>query len=361
MVMLRILLFLFVSVSLSSGAGAASSWPEQRRQLAAALEVATKQYDLPGAAIGVWTPRGNWVVTKGYADLAAKRPVRREDRFGIRSVTKSFTVTAILQLVAAGRLGLDDKVEKYVRGVPNGRLITIRQLANMTSGLIDYSRTEDFFRLFIDDLGRRWTNGELLSFAFKQKPLFAPGSRYDYSNTNTVLLGVIAEKVTHRPFRSVLWRQVLKPLGLSDTLYLFGSNTPWPRAQNYLYDDATDTYDTERVSFTSQGPAGALVSNLDDLHQWGRALVKGSLLPKAVQRLRFEARTPTNGPEYDHYGLGMGEIAGYWGHTGEGLGYEALVMHHPARDETVVILVNTSRFKDIPAKMFRTFARILNR
>jgi D-alanyl-D-alanine carboxypeptidase len=56
----------------------------------------------------------------------------------------------------------------------------------------------------------------------------------------------------------------------------------------------------------------------------------------------------------------MGEIAGHWGHTGEGLGYEALVMHHPERDETVVILVNTSRFKDIPAKMFRTFARILN-
>jgi D-alanyl-D-alanine carboxypeptidase len=191
MAMFRILLFLFLSISLSSGASAAGSWPEQKRQLAAALDAAVKQYDLPGAAIGVWTPRGNWVITKGYADLAAKRPLRREDRFGIRSVTKSFTVTTILQLVASGKLGLDDKVGRYVSGVPNGHLITIRQLANMTSGLIDYSQTDDLFRLFVNDLDRRWTNEELLSFAFKQKPLFTPGSRYDYSNTNTVLLGVI--------------------------------------------------------------------------------------------------------------------------------------------------------------------------
>jgi D-alanyl-D-alanine carboxypeptidase len=140
---LRVIFFLLLSLVLSSGTEAASSWPEQKRQLATALDAAVKQYDLPGAAIGVWTPRGNWVVTTGYADLAARRPLRRNDRFGIRSVTKSFTVTVILQLVAKGRLRLDDKVGKYVSGVPNGHLITIRQLANMTSGLIDYSRVDD--------------------------------------------------------------------------------------------------------------------------------------------------------------------------------------------------------------------------
>lgn len=357
--MLRMILLVLLSLTFSTGAKAASGWPEQKRQLAAELKAAIQRYDIPGIAVGVWTPHGEWVTTKGLADLADQRPVRRQDRFGIRSITKSFTVTAILQLVAAGKLGLDDKVGKYVAGVPNGHLITIRQLANMTSGLIDYSRVDAFIKLFSKDLDRRWTNEELLNFAFQQKPQFEPGTRYDYSNTNTVLLGVIVEKVTGRRFESILWRRVLKPLQLSDTLYLFGSSTPWPRARNYLYDETTDTYDTERVSFTSQGPAGALVSDLDDLHRWGRALVKGTLLPKALQRLRFIARTPTNGPEYDRYGLGIGEIAGYWGHTGEGLGYEALVMHHPARDQTVVILINTSRFKDIPAKMLRTFARIL--
>ena len=174
-----------------------------------------------------------------------------------------------------------------------------------------------------------------------------------------MLLGKIVEKVTGKPFESVLWRRILKPLRMTDTLYLFGSNTPWPRARNYLYDDVTDSYDTERVSFTSQGPAGALVSDLDDLHRWGEAMLGGTLLTPALQRQRMIARTPTNGPDYDRYGMGIGEISGYWGHTGEGLGYEALVMHHPARNETIVILVNTSRFKDIPAKMLREFARIL--
>jgi len=85
----------------------------------------------------------------------------------------------------------------------------------------------------------------------------------------------------------------------------------------------------------------------------------GTLLPPALQQQRFVGRVPTNGPEYDQYGLGMGQLEGYWGHTGEGLGYEALVMHHRTRNATVVILVNTSRYKDIPAKIFRKIARIL--
>jgi D-alanyl-D-alanine carboxypeptidase len=350
---------LMLSLVLPFRAEAASGWPEQKRHFTAALEAAIQQYDIPGAVVGVWTPRGEWIATEGFADLAKEREIRRHDRFGIRSITKSFTVTVILQLVAAGKLSLDDKIARYVHGVPNGHLITIRQLANMTSGLVDYSQVDAFLREFVKDFSRRWANEELLNFAFQKKPRFKPGTRYDYSNTNTVLLGVVIEKVTGKRFDSVLRRLILDRLGLDDTQYLFGASVPRPRALNYLYDEATNTYDSEPVSFTSQGPAGALVSDLDDLRRWGEALAEGTLLPQALQRLRFVAQAPANGPEYDRYGMGIGEIAGYWGHAGEGLGYEALVMHHPTREETIVILVNTSRFKDIPAKMFREFARIL--
>ncbi|MGD9509357.1 MAG: serine hydrolase domain-containing protein [Geminicoccaceae bacterium] len=355
---LTVLLSLF-AVTTAPSAQATNDWAGKKRTLDVVLTEAIKRYDIPGAVVGVWTPEGRWIATRGFADIDRRIPVRAASRFGIRSITKSFTVTIILQLAAEGKLRLDDKVARYVAGVPNGHRITLRQLANMTSGLVDYSKVPAFFDRFATNFARRWTNEELLRFAFRAKPLFDPGTRYDYSNTNTVLLGVIAERVTGRPFAKVIERRILDRLKLADTRYLSGSSVPPPRALNYLYDEDTDSYFSLPVSFTSQGPAGALSSDLDDLRRWGVALVDGKLLPPALQRQRFAGRPPTNGPEYDQYGLGMGELNGFWGHTGSGLGYQALVMHHPKRHETVVILINTSRYEDIPAHIFRRLARIL--
>ncbi len=347
------------SLVVSPSVHATEGWPAKKRALATALAAAIKRYDIPGAAVGVWTREGHWTAARGFADLGRRTPVRLSDEFGIRSITKSFTVTVILELVAEGRLRLDDKVAKYVAGVPNGHLITLRQLANMTSGLADYSNNKAFVDKFSANFRYRWTDAELLSYAFRQKPEFDPGTQYSYSNTNTVLLGVIAAKVTGKPFAKVIEQRILARLHLGDTHYLFGSTVPRPRSLNYVYDEDTDRYLNLPVSFTSQGPAGALSSNLNDLRRWGEALVDGRFLPPYLQRQRFAGRPPTNGPEYDQYGLGMGELDGFWGHTGSGLGYQGLVMHHPKSHETVVILINTSRYEDIPAQIFRKFARIL--
>ena len=352
-------LLALIGVTMAPDAHATGDWAAKKRALDVALAAAIERYDIPGAAVGVWTPEGRWIATRGFADLARRIPVRAASRFGIRSITKSFTVTVILQLAAEGRLRLDDKVAKYVAGVPNGHRITLRQLANMTSGLVDYSKTRGFLDKFTANFARRWTDEELLRFAFREKPAFDPGTRYDYSNTNTVLLGVVVAKVTGRPFAKVLQRRILDRLRLTDTQYLSDSIVPPPRALNYLYDEDTDSYFSVPVSFTSQGPAGALATDLGDLRRWGEALADGTLLPPALQRQRFAGRPPTNGPEYDQYGLGIGELDGFWGHTGSGLGYQALVMHHPKRHETVVILINSSRYEDTPAHIFRTLARIL--
>jgi D-alanyl-D-alanine carboxypeptidase len=350
-----------IGVTMAPEAHATGDWAAKKRALDVALAAAIERYDIPGAAVGVWTPEERWIAARGFADLARRIPVRASSRFGIRSITKSFTVTVILQLAAEGKLRLDDKVANYVAGVPNGHRITLRQLANMTSGLVDYSKTRAFLDRFTANFARRWTDEELLRFAFREKPAFEPGTRYDYSNTNTVLLGVIAAKITGRPFAKVLQRRILDRLRLTDTQYLSGSTVPPPRALSYLFNENTDSYFHVPVSFTSQGPAGALSSDLDDLRRWGEALADGTLLPPALQRQRFVGRPPANGPEYDQYGLGIGELDGFWGHTGSGLGYQALVMHHRKRHETVVILINTSRYDDIPAQIFRRFARILAR
>ena len=103
-----------------------------------------------------------------------------------------------------------------------------------------------------------------------------------------------------------------------------------------------------------------MVSTLDDLRRWGEVLVEGALLPERLQRQRFVARRATNGPEYDRYGLGMGEIDGWWGHTGSGAGFEAAVFHTPGRrDDTIVILLDASNFQNVQAGLLRRLISIL--
>jgi len=98
-----------------------------------------------------------------------------------------------------------------------------------------------------------------------------------------------------------------------------------------------------------------MATTLHDLAEWGRALAQGTLLPGDLQSQRFIARPTASDPAspiYDSYGLGIGEVAGWWGHTGEALGFEAAVFHQPVRDETFVVLLNASNAHDVPVRIF---------
>lgn len=325
----------------------------------AVVEKALRQCDVPGAAVGVFAGGGRWTAAFGLADVARGRPVRLDDRFAIRSVTKSFVVTRVLQLAAYGRVGLDDPIAKYYPGVPNGRRITLRDLAGMTSGLFDYTKDATFRERFGSDPLRRWTDPELIALALAHPVGFQPGARYEYSNTNTLLLGRVIAKVTGRRVGPALEQGILGPLGLDRTLYLYGTRIPAPGVLGYQGVENGRPAKVE-VSFTGLGASGAMVSTLDDLRRWGEALVDGALLPERLQRQRFVARRATNGPEYDRYGLGMGEIDGWWGHTGTGAGFEAAVFHTPGRrDGTIVVLVNASNFSNVPAGVVRRLIKIL--
>jgi D-alanyl-D-alanine carboxypeptidase len=314
---------------------------------------------VPGAAIGVWTPRGRWSIVTGQADVASGRPVRRDDRFAIRSITKSFVVTLILQLAADGRLSLDDPIARYYPDVPGGRRITLRNLANMTSGLFNYTTDPDFLEALGADPLRSWRTAELLAFALRRPLNFAPGTAYEYSNTNTLLLGEVVEHVTQRRLPRVLQDRILDRLGLGSVRYLTGSTIPPPSVRGYQGVDASGRPDRAVFNITAFGAAGSMASTLGDLRRWGVALAEGSLLPPRLYRRRFIARPATNGPEYDRYGLGIGEIEGWWGHTGESIGFEAAVFHERRRNATVAILLNASNFPDVPARVFRRMVRIL--
>ena len=322
------------------------------------VERALRQCDVPGAVAGVWTGNDSWLRAFGLADVGTGRKVRVTDRFAIRSVTKSFVVTRVLQLAAAGRVALDDPISAYYPGVPNGHRITLRHLANMTSGLFNYTRDPAWQKAFVANPLRRWTDPEIIAYALAHKPNFQPGAAYEYSNTNTLLLGRVIKKVTTRPVGPTLATHIFDPLKLGSTSYLYGTRIPNPRVLGYqgFENGRPANFD---VNFTSLGASGAMASTAADLRVWGRALVEGTLLPAKLQRQRFVARRPTNGPEYDRYGLGMGMIDGWWGHTGEGAGFEAAVFHKPGTKSTIVILLNAANRKDVPAHILRRFIKIL--
>ena len=129
----------------------------QAPQLEQVVTTALEEFDVPGAAVGIWTEKGEWTKAFGLANVAAEQPVKLRDDFGIRSVTKSFVVTVVLQLIAdsKGSISLDDPIGNYLAGVPNGEGITLRELSNMRSGLFDYTADPEFRQAFNSIPGRK--------------------------------------------------------------------------------------------------------------------------------------------------------------------------------------------------------------
>ena len=140
--------------------------PAVELKYASAVQGMISTYFMPGVLAAVRRPgQRQWSGAFGKANLESGTGLLLGSTFPIRSVTKSFTVTIVLQLQREGLLSLDDKIDRYVRGMPNGHLITLADLAGMQSRLVDYSATTAFLDLFIPDLQRVWTEEELVGFS----------------------------------------------------------------------------------------------------------------------------------------------------------------------------------------------------
>lgn len=303
------------------------------------------QYHMVGALASVRVPGDpQWRSALGYADLSSATPSDFDGHYPIRSVTKSYVVTVVLQLVRDKLLSLDDTLESFIPGIPNGARITLAQLAGMTSGIADYSASPAFLAALGADLGRPFTQEELVSYAIPLSPAFDPGAQYQYSNTNTVLLGMIVEQRLRTTLAQALAARILGPLGLTGTSYPYVTALPSPHPLPYEVD-----FDTAAVELlpalnpTSLAGAGAMVSTLDDMLTWGAALGDGRLIGAALQMERVErSRVVTNGPTYDRYGLGIGILHGWWGHTGSGLGFQLATFYDPRSTATIAVMVNST-------------------
>ncbi|MGI5204607.1 serine hydrolase domain-containing protein [Spirillospora sp. CA-108201] len=279
-----------------------------------------------------------WVATSGTADLKTGRPVPSNGYFRMASTSKTLVATVVLQLVAEGRLSLDDKVGHWLPGVVEGNgndggRITVRQLLQHTSGIHDdlpgYTTPEEYYQQRHD----LYSPEQLVARAMAHAPDFSPGTDWSYSNTGYVLLDMIIQKATGQPARGEIGARVLRPLGLVQTRWVGTSSTlPRPHARAYqLFGPGS------RVDVTDQIPVDhqnlAWVTTTRDQNRFFRALLAGRLLP-ARQLAEMKRTVPVSAEVQQswpggRYGLGLVERplscgGTYWSHEGGDGGYITL-------------------------------------
>ncbi|MFF1506335.1 serine hydrolase domain-containing protein [Streptomyces sp. NPDC058326] len=305
------------------------------------IEDVREQAAIPGVVVGLWMPgKGCYVRATGVADTVTRKPMPVDTFVRIGSETKTFTVTALLELVDEGKIRLDDPISDYIRGVPDGDRITLRHLAEMRSGLFPYTSDPEFIRDLQTQPERAFNPWEVLSYGYRHPNTFAPGTQFQYSNSNLILLGLVIEKVSGKRLAGFIHERVLRPARLHDTLFPKGAEFPEPHARGYT--DQTLSGAVEDV--TDWNPswawaAGAMISNLHDLRRWAEILATGELLSPETQAQRLKT-LPTGFPG-TRYGLGIFETNGWIGHNGSIPGYETVTVHLPERKATLVIMINT--------------------
>jgi D-alanyl-D-alanine carboxypeptidase len=319
-------------------------------KLQMALDGTRAQGGFPGVIAGVWTANDTWIGTSGTTGQGKNAVPTPTDHVRIGSLTKTVTATVVLQLYESGQVSLEDPIGKYVSGMPNGDTATLRQLANMTSGIPSYSEDDAFQKRLFMNPTKAWTPEQLIDIVRGKPADFAPGTAWEYSNTNYVLLGMVIEKVTGKPAAAVYQERFFGPLGMAQTSFPAQSNAI---ADPHLFgvtaqgQPSGQTADATNWNPSFAFTAGAMISKLDDLYTWSKALFTGNgILKPETQQLRRDSiihdippNTPTMG-----FGFGIGDRNGWWGFDGDIPGYTTSLYHNYDRQTTIIVAVNS----DIP-------------
>ena len=313
---------------------------------------------IPGMIVSYVCGDYKWEKAKGYADLEKKIPMRLENTYRIGSVTKTFTISVLLQLVDEGKVSLDEKISVYFPDIPNAENITVKMLANMRSGLYNYSESKEFEDTLTNRPSKVWTDDELVQLALKYPPYFPPDSNFHYSNTNTILIGKIIEKVTGSKWQDEVKKRIFEPLGLKNTWTANGRDMIGDYSHGYMQMDSSSSKLTDVTSYydvTWASAAGDIISNIDDIKIYLRALGTGKFYSPRIQDARKEwAITHGN----LKYGLGMFSVGGFLGHNGGIPGFTNFSGYSPEKNCSIIVVYNTQREgTDMPDELAKRLLR----
>jgi D-alanyl-D-alanine carboxypeptidase len=334
--------------------------------IVAAVEKDRKKYGgrapIAGVLIGVWDGKGaSFVHAFGSADLATKRPLTPADHFRIGSNTKTFVVSVLLQLIAEKKLNLDDPISRFPLGVsiPNGDKITVRELCNMRSGLFEAFDTPEFVHLNMT-VPKNFNPRTLVAWAAKQKPYFAPGKGYHYSNTNYLLLGLIIEEITKDSVADQIRKRLLEPFRLTQTSYPQTQAMPDPWAHGYGLNSQRNWEDVSNtIPVAFMGSAGEMISNMGDIRRWIKLYGTGKTGGPVGYRPLTECKPFLGNTAF---GLGINCSAGWFGYTGALPGYNTADYYSPATDVTIVAWITYQAEQPpegVASVIFRDIARVI--
>lgn len=310
---------------------------------------------IPGVMMCI--DRGNgdvWLGSAGFSSLKTRQPMLPDNRTRVGSTVKTFTAATILQLYEEGKIGLDDPVTKYLGSdvldnIANADRATIRQMLQHTSGIYNYIQDLRFQTASMNDLTKEWFPDELLSYARGRSAYFAPDEDCYYSNTCYILLGMVIEKICGRPFYKEFEDRFFKPLGMTETAFAEEDPVPDDLVRGYV-----DFFSTMKLiestwysGWDYHTADGGLISNPYNLSLFMRALFEGRILrPETMDEMLTWKSPKEQDPEYYNMGYGLGifrystSYGDLYGHSGDAIGYNAIMLYHPDSNTVISWAVN---------------------
>jgi CubicO group peptidase (beta-lactamase class C family) len=274
----------------------------------------------------------------GMANLELDVKMEPDMVLEIGSITKQFTSVAILMLMEQGKLSLDDDITKFIEDYPtHGHHIGIHHLLTHTSGIKSYTSMESWASLWRKDFEPK----EFIDF-FKNEPMdFAPGEEWSYSNSAYFILGYIIEKASGQTYEQFIETNIFKPLGMKSSLY--GSNSQIIKKRASGYQRNKEFVNAEYISLSQPYSAGSLMSTVEDLFIWNRAIRSNKLVKQETIDLAFTNYEVNNGKKtYYGYGWSLNEVGGSPSieHSGGIFGYSTNSVYLPNEDVFVAVFSN---------------------
>jgi CubicO group peptidase (beta-lactamase class C family) len=307
----------------------------------------------PGCAVGIFrNGKPAELVNAGLADVATGRAIGSDTQFYAASVSKQFTAVAVLQLVAAGKIGLSDSVRKYIPELaPYADKVTVQMLLNMTGGVRDslsLLALEGYERISGPDRKQA-----LLGVYRQQDAKFTPGTQYDYSNGGYLLLSEVVERVSGQPFETYVNAKVLKPVGMTRSFMMLGSRTTDANvAKGYV---AKDGKVVEADEYPLFGGSGGLITTVGDLAKWDHDIDTGhKVWTPQVSKWMAEPGKFLNGAPAIRSGRGIAYgnallVGDHWfHHTGGAVGFKTLYGHLREKRMGIALLCNNGAVDPAP-------------
>jgi D-alanyl-D-alanine carboxypeptidase len=304
----------------------------------------------PGVIAVIQRGKHREIHTFGVANVRTGRPMRIDDRMRIASAAKAFSGAVALSLVSEGKLSLNDTIGELLPELPEAwSEVTLRQLLNHTSGIPDFSLTPEFEEALLASLTKAPPPEELLSFVEEEELLFDPGSEYHYSNSDNIVVALMAEAATGKSYEDLLRELVYKPLGLRNTTLPRGPNLKKPFIHGYDTSQQPPEDVSELVAAGWSWASGGIVSTPADLNTFIRGYVGGKLFDERTQakqrRVVEGGSSEPPGPGKNSAGLALfryqTRCGTVWGHTGNTLGYTQFMAASPDGRRSATVSINS--------------------